>query len=113
MGGIIKGLDAVPLQVGGDEDHVHALASLKSKHRLDYFVRDLKADSSGWVHKEITKLFEWQKGYGAFSVSATAVPAVRSYILNQKEHHQAKDFKTEHVELLNAVGLEYEERFLW
>jgi DNA-dependent RNA polymerase auxiliary subunit epsilon len=73
----------------------------------------LKADSSEWVHKEITRMFEWQKGYGAFSVSSTVIPAVRNYILNQKEHHQNKDFKMEYVELLNASGLEYEERFLW
>lgn len=113
MGGIIKGLDAVPLQIGGDEDHVHVLTSLRSKHRLDYFLRDLKADSSEWVHKEITKMFEWQKGYGAFSVSPTAVPAVRNYILNQKEHHQKLDFMTEYIELLEKSGIEFEERFLW
>lgn len=113
MAGIIKGLDAMPLQIGGDEDHVHVLTSLKSKHRLDYFLRDLKADSSEWIHKEITKMFEWQKGYGAFSVSPTAVPAVREYILNQKEHHRRKDFQTEYVELLSKAGIAFEERFLW
>lgn len=113
MGGIIKGLDAVPLQINGDEDHAHVLASLRSKHRLDYLLRDLKADSSTWVHREFTKIFEWQKGYGAFSVSPTAVPAVRNYILNQKEHHRKKDFKTEYIDLLTAAGVEFEERFLW
>lgn len=113
IGGIIKGLDAMPLQIGGDEDHLHVLSSLKSKHRLDYFLRDLKADSSEWVHKEITRVFEWQKGYGAFSVSPTAVPAVRKYIINQKEHHRKMDFKTEYVDLLEKAGVEFEERFLW
>lgn len=113
MGGVIKGLDAMPLQINGGEEHVHVLTSLRSKHRLDYFLRDLKADSSTWVHKEITKMFEWQKGYGAFSVSPTAVPAVRTYILNQKEHHQKKDFKTEYIDLLSKAGVEFEERFLW
>ncbi|HMS11240.1 MAG TPA: transposase [Pyrinomonadaceae bacterium] len=113
MGGIIKGLDAMPIQIGGDADHLHVLASLKSKHRLDYFIRDLKADSSEWVHKEITKMFEWQKGYGAFSVSPTAVPSVRNYILNQKEHHRKMDFKTEYVDLLTKAEIEYDERFLW
>ncbi|MBL8181449.1 MAG: transposase [Blastocatellia bacterium] len=85
----------------------------KLEHGLDYFLRDLKADSSTWVHKEITKLFEWQKGYGAFSVSPTAVPAVRNYILNQKEHHRKQDFKSEYIELLLKAGIEFEERFLW
>lgn len=93
IAGIIKGLDAMPLQIGGDEDHVHVLTSLKSKHRLDYFLRDLKADASEQVHREMTKMFEWQKGYGAFSVSPTAVPAVRDYVLNQKEHIGEKIFR--------------------
>lgn len=97
MGGIIRGLDAIPLTIGGVEEHVHALTRLKSKHRLDYFLRDLKGDSSEWVHKEVTKSFEWQKGYGAFSVSPTAVESVRRYIERQKEHHKREDFKTEYV----------------
>ena len=107
LGGIVNGMDAVPLKIGGIEDHVHLLVSLKSKHRLDYFLRDLKADSSEWVHKEITSLFEWQKGYGAFSVSPTAVEYVSRYIENQREHHKRFDFKTEYVELLTKADVEF------
>jgi REP element-mobilizing transposase RayT len=59
-------MDAMPLAIVGVFDHVHLLTSLKSKHRLDYFVRDLKADSSTWIHTELKKKFEWQKGYGAY-----------------------------------------------
>ena len=113
MGGIIKGLDAVPLQIGGIEDHTHALVSLKSKHRLDYFLRDLKGDSSEWIHKEFTREFEWQKGYGAFSVSPTAIEAVRVYIVKQREHHTRVDFKNEYIDLLTRAGIDFEEKFLW
>jgi REP element-mobilizing transposase RayT len=69
IGGIIKGMDAVPLAVGGLDDHVHVLAGLISSHRLDYFVRDIKADSSVFVHQEFDKKFTWQKGYGAFPLA--------------------------------------------
>lgn len=113
MGGILKCLDAVPLQIGGVEDHVHCLVSLRSKHRLDHLLRDLKADSSEWIHKEFTRLFEWQKGYGAFSVSPTAVTSVLKYIANQRKHHCGVDFKSEYVDLLNKAGLEFTENYLW
>ena len=100
LGGIVKGMDAMPLAIGGIEDHVHLLASLKSKHHLDVFLRELKADSSGWVRKELTKNFKWQKGYGAFSVSPNSVDGVKKYILNQEKHHRNKSFEEEYVELL-------------
>jgi hypothetical protein len=78
LGGIVKGLGGVPLAIGGTEDHVHLPVGLNSSHRLDYFVRDLKADSSEWVHKEIgQRMFGWQKGYGAFSVSPLNIEAVK------------------------------------
>jgi len=113
LGGVVHGMDAIPIKIGGIEDHVHLLVRLKSKHRLDYFLRDLKVDSSEWVHKEVTRMFEWQKGYGAFSVSPTAVEDVRRYIDRQREHHKRIDFKGEYVELLTRASVEFEEKFLW
>lgn len=113
LGGIVKGMDAMPLAVGGVADHVHLLISLKSKHRLDYFLRDLKADSSAWVHNELRMKFEWQKGYGAFSVSPSSVGGVKKYVLNQEEHHRKKTFKEEYVELLDLSGMEYDAEYLW
>ncbi|MEJ7711062.1 MAG: transposase [Pyrinomonadaceae bacterium] len=114
LGGIVKGLDGMALAVGGIEDHIHLLVGLKSSHRLDYFLRDLKADSSEWVHKEIGKrMFAWQKGYAAFSISPSGIDGVKRYILHQEEHHRRKSFQEEYVELLKASGIEYDERYLW
>lgn len=113
LGGIVKNLDGVPLSIGRNSDHVHLLVGLKSSHRLDYFIRDVKADSSKWTHTELRKNFEWQKGYGAFTVSPNAVEKVRSYIINQPEHHKRKTFQEEYVELLEASGTAYDEKFLW
>ena len=111
--GIVKSLDGKPLAIGGIEDHIHLLVGLKSKHRLDYFLRDLKADSSSWIHKELRKKFEWQKGYAAFTISPTSVEGVKKYVFNQEKHHSKKDFKDELIELLKAGGIDYDERFLW
>ncbi len=110
----MKGLGGVPLAIGGTEDHVHLLVGLNSSHRLDYFMRDLKADSSEWIHKEIGKrTFAWQKGYGAFAVSPSNIESVTKYVRNQEQHHRRKTFQEEYVELLKSSGVEYDERYLW
>jgi hypothetical protein len=114
LGGIVKGLGGMPLAVGGTADHVHLLVGLKSSHRLDYFLRNLKADSSEWIHREIGKAaFAWQKGYGAFSVSPSNLDAVRKYVLNQETHHRRYSFQEEYVKLLKSSGVEFDERYLW
>lgn len=114
LGGIVKGLEGVPLAVGGVDDHVHLLVGLNTSHRIDYFVRDVKADSSEWIHKEIGKTkFAWQKGYGAFSISPSNIAGVRRYVLNQAAHHRGKTFQEEYVELLEVAHIEYDEQYLW
>lgn len=113
IGGIINGLDGVPLIVGGTDDHTHLLSGLRPKHRLDYFVRDVKADSSEWFHKNFSKDFAWQKGYGAFSVSPTAIENVKDYIRKQPLHHKKMDFMTEYRGLLDRSGIEFAEEYLW
>ena len=105
-------MEGVPLAIGGVEDHIHLLIGLRSKHRLDYFLRDLKADSSNWVQREFKKKFEWQRGYGAFTVSPLSLEGVKTYISNQEKHHEKKDFQAELIELLKASGIEYDEKYL-
>lgn len=113
LGGIVKGIGGVSLAIGGVEDHVHLLVGLQTAHRVDYFTRDLKADSSEWVHKQIgKKLFAWQKGYGVFSVSPSNIDGVKRYVLSQERHHQRKSFQEEYIELLRASGIEYDERYV-
>ncbi|MBL8850174.1 MAG: transposase, partial [Planctomycetaceae bacterium] len=75
----------------------------------------IKGGSSAWIHEEFPDLrgFAWQDGYGAFSVSKSAVPDVAAYIENQREHHQRRTFQDEFLELLKRHGVEYEERYLW
>jgi hypothetical protein len=44
-------------------------------------------------------------GYAAFTVSATARDAVKSYIANQEEHHRVKSFREELIEMLKRAGI--------
>ena len=52
IGGIVKKKGAVPLEIGGIDDHLHLLLGLNPTHRLDYLLRDIKAGSSGWLRRE-------------------------------------------------------------
>jgi REP element-mobilizing transposase RayT len=113
LGGAVRGLGGTPQGVGGVADHVHLLVGLKATHRLSDFMRDLKKSSSAWIAETTPeKSFHWQKGYAAFTVSASAKPAVQEYITRQEEHHQHKTFREELIGFLEKSGIEYDERYL-
>ena len=57
--------------------------------------------------------FEWQDGYGGFTVSKSQVRDLIEYIKNQREHHRKKTFQEEYLELLKKHGVDYDERYLW
>ena len=113
LGGTVAGLGGFPQGVGGVADHVHLLVGLKATHTQADFMRELKKASSVWVHEQIgLAQFAWQEGYAAFTVSATARPAVRQYIDHQEEHQRTKSFREELVEMLERAGVEYDPRYL-
>ncbi|MGZ5432902.1 MAG: IS200/IS605 family transposase [Thermoanaerobaculia bacterium] len=114
LGGVIRGMGGTPLEVGGIADHVHLVIGLKPTHVLADVMRVLKGDSSKWVHMELgVRDFAWQDGYGAFTVSKSAVDAVREYVRNQEEHHRKRTFQEEYLEFLEKMAIEYDERYLW
>jgi putative transposase len=114
MGGIVNDLGGIPETIGGVEDHVHLLVGLRATHCLADVLREIKASSSRWVHEELNNhLFSWQEGYGAFTVSASQLGAVKNYIANQEEHHRKKTFQEEYLEFLIQSGVEYDEKYLW
>lgn len=98
--------------VGGVEDHVHLLASLRPVHCLSDVMRDLKKDSTNWVKENFDRGFAWQAGYAAFTVSPSATNAVRSYVANQELHHGKHLFVDEIKTLLQKAGVTYEEKYL-
>ena len=113
LGGIIRSMDGISLVVGGVQDHVHLLVTLKPVHRLSDVLRDLKRSSSKWVHDELKQReFAWQEGYGAFTVSRSNIPSVKRYIERQEDHHRKRTFRDEYRELLRRHGVEFDERYL-
>ena len=114
IGGTIRNLGGISLGINGTEDHVHVLAKLRPDKAVSDVLRDLKANASGWMHDVFPELkdFSWQRGYGAFTVSASNVAKVQDYIARQKEHHQKKTFRDEFIEFLKANGIEYDEKYI-
>ncbi len=115
IGGICKGLECYPVQVGGFKDHIHVLCQLSKKIAQVRLVEEVKKQSSKWMKTVSEKYssFYWQDGYGIFSVNPSEVDKVVAYIKSQEEHHSKRTFKEELVAFLKKYGIEYDERYLW
>ncbi len=115
LAGILRQLNGKSFTVNGSEDHVHVLASLPPKLAIADVIERLKACSSKWIHETFPArhAFSWQRGYAAFSVSASNISRVASYIERQKIHHKKFDFQDEFIRLLRRHHIASDERFLW
>ncbi|MCP4659533.1 MAG: IS200/IS605 family transposase [bacterium] len=95
------------LEINGTSDHVHLLVALQSDVAVADLLHSIKLKSTNWMMKPNGPglPFAWQRGYGAFSVSLSQLPAIRRYIQRQKEHHRRVSFADEFRELLEEHGL--------
>jgi hypothetical protein len=74
------------LAIGGVEDHVHLFLSLPSTLSIAKAIQLIKGGSSKWVAETFPshRDFEWQEGYGAFSVSISHIQNTVAYNNDQK-----------------------------
>jgi putative transposase len=115
VGGILRKDKCIPIRIGGMPDHIHILTTLHPTICQADLLQVTKANSSKWMNKTIGRrgAFDWQDGYGAFSVSSQNVPRARTYIANQAKHHRTKSFQEEFVELLKRSNTPYDPRYIW
>jgi putative transposase len=115
IGGIARANGMVLIAAGGIEDHIHLLIMLPKTLSIAKAMQLIKGGSSKWIHDTFPehRLFEWQEGYGAFSVSTSNKSRVIAYINNQREHHKKSDFMSEFISLLKAHEIEYDERYVF
>lgn len=115
IGGIARKHKLTALQVGGIENHIHALIMAPPSIAPSKIAQWLKGESSKWIHEEFVDLrrFAWQDGYGVFSVSKSNAPKVIKYIQNQREHHLKQSFEDEYIDLLKLHGIDYDEKYLF
>ena len=114
IGGIVRTEGDCLYEIGGMPDHVHLYLRWQPKGDVSSLVRTIKARSSKWVHDAFPTLteFSWQPGYSVFSVSKSQEPVLIQYIRRQAAHHHRDSFADELRKLLQAHGIDFEEKHL-
>jgi putative transposase len=102
-------------KIGGLEDHLHLVVGIPPALPVRKAVQLFKGGSSRWIRSTFPDLeaFGWQEGYGAFTVSKSALPKTISYVARQRERHQQQTFQDELRALLHRHEVAYDERYLW
>ena len=115
ISGIISNKNQKLMIINGMPNHIHLLIGTKPTCNLSDLVRDIKANSSKWINEKrfVNGKFEWQTGFGAFTVSQSGLKNVIHYIKNQEEHHKVKTFKEEYLDFLKAYKIEYKAGYLF
>ena len=101
--------------VGGTADHVHILCALSRSATVAKVIGEAKRNSSKWIKTKggDLELFQWQNGYGAFSVSFSKITEVREYISDQMNHHKRMSFQEEYRLFLRKHSLDFDEAHVW
>ena len=115
ISGILKKRKCPLVEINSVADHLHILCRFDRNITIADLLRDLKASSSGFLKNKFKTLrgFQWQSGYGVFSVSQSQVPRVRKYIVDQEKHHFRQSFQDEMRKFLIKHEIEFDERYVW
>ena len=97
------------------QDHAHILIGQNPNLALSESINVLKTESTNFINENrfIPFKFQWQNGYGAFSVSRGEMSNVIQYIINQPEHHKKLNFRDEYLDLLRKHEMDYDERYVF
>ncbi len=113
--GIITNKNQKLMVINGMPDHLHILIGFKPDCILSDLIRDVKANASKWINenKFVMGKFEWQPGFGAFSVNQSQIKTVVHYIVNQEEHHKRKTFREEYIDFLKTYQIDFKDEYLF
>lgn len=115
LAAVFRECNSPALSINGTENHVHALFALSRTVTVADLVEEIKKRSSKWIKSKDQRFrnFQWQTGYGAFSIGQSNVAALKKYISDQKEHHRSKRIEEEYRSFLEKYDVELDERYLW
>jgi REP element-mobilizing transposase RayT len=103
------------LAVGGMPNHLHALLAMPPKFPVSKAAQIIKGSSSRWLNKHFfeKETFRWQRGYGAFSINKSLVPATTKYIQHQEGYHAEYTYQDEFTAILEKHEMDYKEKKLF
>jgi len=101
------------LAIGGEPDHLHLFIDLHPSDAIADAVGAWKSQLSGFISRRFEIDFEFQRGYGAFSVGKRDWFPVKRYVNNQFAHHNKQPFRDEYIALLEEHEIEFDEQYLF
>lgn len=112
---VFRECDSPALAINGTSNHLHILCALSRKVAVADLVEEAKKRSSKWIKTKGPgfRTFQWQTGYGAFSIGQSNVAALKRYIAGQKGHHRRRSFEEEYETFLQKYGVEYDVNYVW
>lgn len=113
--GIVQNNRHKMIRINGMPDHLHMAIGMHPAQSVSDMLQDIKGDSSSFINTSRLSRFQfnWQSGFGAFSVSQSDLDRVVHYIENQKKHHSVKTFREELIELYDYYQIDYNHRYLF
>ena len=113
--GIVTNKGQKLLAINGMADHIHILVGIKPTLALSDLVRDIKANSSKFIREKgwVKGLFEWQEGFGAFTLGHSQLSQIIPYIGNQEEHHRVRTFREEYIGFLQKYEVDFKPEYLF
>ncbi|WP_340106388.1 IS200/IS605 family transposase [Rhodohalobacter sp. 8-1] len=115
MGNLINDSGCKTIIVNGVEDHVHCFFGFSPIVCISDVMRSVKAKSSKWINQSelLTHRFEWQPGFGSFTLGHSHVEKTFRYIQNQGKHHQKMTFKEEYLMFLKKFEIDYDDQYIF
>ena len=111
--GTLSNLCIFTYEIYANPDHIHILCTLPRTLTMAKLVSKIKTSSSKWIKTKGIHDFDWQDGYGIFSVSSSKVVTVENYIRKQPEHHKRANYKDELRQFFKEYNIDFDERYVW
>jgi REP element-mobilizing transposase RayT len=111
--GTLSKMSIFTYEIYANPDHIHILCTLPRTLTMANLISKIKTSSSKWIKTKGIHDFDWQDGYGIFSVSSSKVAIVENYIRKQPEHHKQANYKDELRQFFKEYEIDYDERYVW